>query len=260
MFACTFSNFREVHSNLHAHSSTHDLALIAYKMLELGVQFLELVLILLTSAFVGYISYRGQLIRRFTWSDSRIERVVIRRRDRVELVIVASSTGDGQSHQASSDHIDLIVDGVMVVAKLHSYGQETNCSERWIVVRKFQLVCRYLLQDESIEGDIAIESSDDVVAISVREWKCSKSNGRSAMSIGIASDVQPVSAPSFAITKRLEQTIDEPFNVTLCIVAFVCSDFIPCWRQPSEIKRGAANELVPTYFFGVGESGCAQLL
>ena len=57
------------------------------------------------------------LHRSCTLEDSG-ERIIIGRRNRIELVIVASSASQRETHEGSADRIDLFVDDV----HLHFYG------------------------------------------------------------------------------------------------------------------------------------------
>ena len=68
----------------------------------------------------------GASSNRVTAGKRRIQSVVIRRGDRIKLVIVTTGTGDCQAQQSPADDIDLIVDQIMDAAILHSDCQKTE--------------------------------------------------------------------------------------------------------------------------------------
>ena len=114
---------------------------------------------------------------------------------------MASCAGDGQPHKSPGDDIDSVIDGVVVVAKLHSDGQEPQCCEARIVLGSVQLVGGNLLDDELVHGQVPFESADHVVTVGVREREARKSDRRTAVRIGIASDIQPVFPPSLGVAR-----------------------------------------------------------
>ena len=66
-----------------------------------------------------------------------------------------------------------------------------------------------LLADEAVVGLVFIEGLDDVIAIAPRVW--AKGVVLEAIALGVAREVEPVARPAFAVVRRGEQPVDEPF-------------------------------------------------
>ena len=70
----------------------------------------------------------------FAGSKHARERVVIGRRDRIELMVVAPRAADGQAEQAATDDVDAVVDDVvLVVQESPAERQEAERGQRPLV-------------------------------------------------------------------------------------------------------------------------------
>src|SRR6266850_2485725 len=105
-----------------------------------------------------------------TAGKNSMQRVIILRRDRIKFVIVASSAGNGQTERSASDHVDAIIDNVvLVIEKTPPQRQETQCGKRMPVFSCTHLVGRNLLDQKLIVRFVVVESPHYIVAIRVGE-------------------------------------------------------------------------------------------
>ena len=73
--------------------------------------------------------------------EDAVERVVVFGRDRVELVVVAASAGDGQAQQAAGDDVDPVVDDLVLIEQEPAADrQETQGRQRSVVVAVRELI------------------------------------------------------------------------------------------------------------------------
>ena len=92
--------------------------------------------------------------------EDAVQRVVILRRDRIELVIVAARAGDRQAEEALRHDVDAVVDDVV----LHSLEPlaDREEAERGEVARVLrpggELVRRELLRDEDVVRHVVVEA------------------------------------------------------------------------------------------------------
>ena len=177
-----------------------------------------------------------------------VECVIVARRDRVELVIVASGTGDGQAHQPPADDVDPVVDHVVEVAhEPTTQGEEPHRGQRRLARTRLrrQPVGRKLLQDEPVVGQVAIEGGKDVVAIGIGPVEVGILEEDVALGVGISGDIEPVSSPAFAVSRRCEQPIDQPGVGVGRIVGFEGRDLARGGRQPDQVEGGASDQGPP---------------
>ena len=79
-----------------------------------------------------------------------------------------------------------------VVLKLSADGQESQTGQRLLVLAKVELISGKLLTQEFVEWQIVIERTNHVVAIG---------EGIRTVGTGVASHVQPMSAPALAVMR-----------------------------------------------------------
>ena len=125
--------------------------------------------------FHGRSASRLNACQRFGTVEDPRDGVVIGLRDRVELVVVASSTGDRHSQKCATRHIDLVIDHIHLelidVAVDRRFG--TDCQKArgdnqlivFIRVLGRQHVTRQLFNNEFVVWLIRIERIDDIVSI-----------------------------------------------------------------------------------------------
>ncbi len=108
-------------------------------------------------------------------SEDSGQGVVVAGGDRVELVVVASSTADRLSQEASGDGFELFVDDVhpefilvLVFEVVVSQGQEGGGDDLALLLfERFghQQVAGELFVDELVEGSIRVERLDHVIPV-----------------------------------------------------------------------------------------------
>ena len=142
----------------------------------------------------------GRLVRA---GEDAVQRVVVGRRDRVELVVVAAGARDGQPHQPARHHVDPVVDDVVrVVEEPPAERQEAHRRQRPAVVARRQQVGGELLDDELVVRHVLVERADDVVAVGVRRTGSRRSSVEDVpLGVGVAGHVEPVPAPALAVVR-----------------------------------------------------------
>ena len=157
-------------------------------------------------------------------SQEAEQRVVIGLRNGVELVVVATGASDAQPEEGGARRAQHVVEVVefrrggvirLIVPDVQSVeassdetGSPFRCEGRFGLEGRFgQFVTRELFSHELIVGLVAVEAVDDVVAVTpgVRL----RSVALVPVALGIADQIQPMSSPTLAIMRGLEQAIDE---------------------------------------------------
>ena len=154
-----------------------------------------------------------RLVARFMAAgEHAIERVVIRYRDGVVLVIVAAGTTDSQPHHTAGHHVDPVVyDVVRVVQKTPPQREETHRGQRLFVIAQFQFVGGHLLDDEPVVRQVGVEGVDHIIAISVRVGEEPRLvSGEVTLGVGVTRHVEPVTPPTLTKTRRGQHPLDEP--------------------------------------------------
>ena len=102
---------------------------------------------------------------------------------------MATGARNGQSHQSARDDVDLIINHIVRIAKLHSDRQKTERGQLFCVVSQPELVGRELFNHKTIEGQVGIERPNNVVTVRVGKRKLFKTDGRSTVRVRIPCDV-----------------------------------------------------------------------
>ena len=139
------------------------------------------------------------------------EAVVVGGRDRIELVVVAAGARERRAEEGggrSPDHIVELV-GPLVgrqhrVGRFHAIPRAAD-EEAGRGVRA-ELVTSELFTDETVVGQVGVESLDDVVA--VRPGVGAGEVGLETVGLGEARHVQPMARPFLAEPGRGEQPVD----------------------------------------------------
>ena len=97
-----------------------------------------------------------------------------------------------------------------------------------------------LFDSELIKGHVGVQRADDPIA---------KQPGPEALlvlvvtvRVGEVSEVEPEPAPTLAIARRGQQTIDHFFIRLRGVVLFKCIHLFRCRRQASQVERCATNQ------------------
>ena len=147
--------------------------------------------------------------------------VIVFLRDRVELVIMTTGTGDREAQEGLGDHIDLVVDPPhLVLADVHrrmrSLAEEIKtAAEDRLVVPVCQVspglikqVARNLFHHEPVVGQVGVERTDDVVAIAKRIGDVVVE--LVPVGLGVADQIEPVAGPPFAVARTCQEPVNEP--------------------------------------------------
>ena len=197
----------QIEAHLHPQAAPHHFIVFRGHVVVASLETPQLPLVIAT----GVVGLAGinhwQRIRHPAGGQSRVQRIVVPRGNGIELVIVASGASHGQPHQASRNDINLVVDHIVPVAVLHANGEEPQPREGRIIVLQTQLVGGDLLGDKPLVRHVGVEGADDVIPVRIRERKPRETNGTPTMSVGVAREIEPVTAPTLPVARRIEQPI-----------------------------------------------------
>ena len=138
--------------------------------------------------------------------EDAVQGVVIRRRDRIVLVVVAAGTPQGQPQKRLTHRVDGVLEGQVVIilgveAEAPGNGQKTRGRHalRIPLTRAIsgQQIPGYLLGDELEVRLVGIEGVDDVVPVAPSHRHGIV--GRLARGVGIPDHIQPMPPPTLAI-------------------------------------------------------------
>ena len=187
------------------------LHLLALAVLHLGLDLRGVLEELLVGRRIDVRAEQRLFVGLFRGGEDAVQAVVVARRDRIELVIVAARAGDSEAHEAAGNDIDAVVDDVVLVAKkTTAEREEAHRGERRFVVAERELVGGELLHEKLVERLVVVERADDVVAIRVGKRKAALGIAHEvALRVGVARDIEPEAAPAFAVARRGEKTIHD---------------------------------------------------
>ena len=187
---------------------------------------------------------RRQLLRLLARIKDRVQRVVFGRRQRVELVVVATGAGHREALGAAHDHVDAVVDDVRrAVQEATAERQEAERGEVAVILRVFgDLVGGDLQAQELVVGQVLVESVYDPVAISVGVRVTTFFQEDVTLRVGVAGDVEPVAGPAFAEGRRGEEPIDQFLGGLRVLVVDVGGDLIGGRIKAPEGERQATDD------------------
>ena len=186
---------------------------------------------------------QGELGRLDRAGEDAIKRVVVFGGNRVELVVMAASTGDGQAQQSTGDDVDPVVDDlVLIEQEAPADGQETQSGQRPVVAAARELIGRDLLDEELVVTEVGVERGDHVIAVGVGVGVAAILREDVTLGVGVAGDVEPVPAPTLAIPWRSQQTIDQPVECVGAVVRLERVDLLGRRRDAPQVDRCAANQ------------------
>ena len=196
-------------------------------------------------------------------AEDRLQTVVVALRDRIELVIVATGTSQREPQKDTAGRVGPIGQALVVELlpvhvrfvnlRTQRVQARANASLEMrelflghrIAARQRQvigpnLVARDLFLHEPIVWLVVVEALDDVVAIAPGIAKIHV--GLIATAVGVASHVEPVAAPTFAIVGRRQQLVDQLGQRVARVVGDELFDFLDRRRQPHQVEIEATNE------------------
>ena len=199
--------------------------------------------------FVGLLGAREGLDRRellglLARVEDRVERVIFGRRHWVELVVVAAGAGHREALGATHDDIDAVVDDVRgAVEEAASEGQEAERGEVTVVFGVLgDLVCGDLQTQELVVGSIVVEGVHHPVAIGVGVRVASFFLEDVPFGVGVAGDIQPVSCPALAESRRSQQAVDELLGRLRIFVGHVRCDLLGGRVESPERERETTDD------------------
>ena len=169
-------------------------------------------------------------------------------------MIVAARAGERESQKSASGHVDLIINDVGqhlflvgVAGAPFADGHDAGGNHfAWIepgrLIRR-QNVTGDLLPDELVIRQIAVEGVYDPVAIPIRLGHVRFSADAARIErVGVANDIEPVSAPTLAVMRRGQQSVHDFGESIRRIVREKRFDFPGRRRQANQIERRAPNQ------------------
>ena len=145
-------------------------------------------------------------------------------------MIVASRATDGKPHRAARDHINPVVnDVVLIFQKPPAQRQETQRRERTFIFAGCEPVGGDLFNQKLVVRFVLVESADDIIAVGVRKSKASLlAANEITLGVSVTRHIQPVSSPAFAIMGRCQQSIHQQ---RVCIRATIFHEGFNLFRR-----------------------------
>src|SRR5262249_53903897 len=144
--------------------------------------------------------------------EHAIEAIIILLGDGIVFMIMAAGTGDGKAKKPACCGIDLVIYLIVRIVieetaeGQEAEGRETPAREFWVNQIGGELVLNKL-----VKGQVLIEGADHIipVGISVGAQSIFAICQNEIFRIGVASDVEPMSAPAFAVAGGGEEPFDD---------------------------------------------------
>ena len=178
--------------------------------------------------------------------EDAVEGVIIFGGDGVEFVIVAACAGDRHGEEAFADGIDAIVDDIVGISEAFADGEEAEGGEARVVWGDVgEFIGGELFDDELVVGFVVVEGFDDIVAVgpsvgvTVIHFAVISFT---ANGIGVASGIEPVAAPAFAVGWGSEEAIDDAGEGLWGDIGDEVADFLWGRGEAGEVVSGAAEE------------------
>ena len=177
--------------------------------------------------------------------EDSVERVVIGRRDGIELVVVAAGALDGEPHEAAGGHVDPVIDDVrLIVEKPATQGQKPHGGQGLAIRLGGHLVSGQLLDNEPVVRQIAVEGVHHPVSVGVAVGVATLLLKDVALAVGITGHIEPMPSPALTVGVRGEQSIHHPRVSLLGAVFQEGFHFFRRRRQAGQIVGRAAQQRV----------------
>ena len=191
----------------------------------------------------------------FDAGEKRLEAVIVGRRDRVELVVVAAGAGDRQAEEDRADRAGdfgqfrLAADLRIDIPRDHLArpGAAESGGDQRFVISRFGLVAGQLEGDEPVVGEVFLEGPDHPIAVSPGVGPLGVEF--EPVRVGMMGQVEPVLGLAFAILGRSEQAVDDPLEGVGPVVLEEPVDIGRTRRQAGQVGRDPAN---PGHAVGLG--------
>ncbi len=185
-------------------------------------------------------------------------------RNRIELVVVAGGAADGQPEEHGAGRIGAVLD----VLKADLFFNDAVLIRRRVVPdesggdalverRIRQQIAGELLDGKPIERQIAVERSDDPVAI--RPDAAAVVVVVQAVGVPVPRRIEPIARAMLTVMRRRQQPVD---HLRVRIRRRVCDerrDVFGLRRQSRQIQRHAPNQRTPIRFGVRREARCLDL-
>ncbi|EDY18868.1 hypothetical protein CfE428DRAFT_3526 [Chthoniobacter flavus Ellin428] len=188
--------------------------------------------------------------------EHRRDRIVVRLRDRIELVIVTTRAAKRETEERARrgahhvmQFIRALLGGEHRIGTLHRIVRAPhNEPGRRIHSKR---IASQLLPHEAIVGHIIIEGANNVVAIRPRVRP--RPVHFETVALGEPHHIQPVSRPALAVVRERQQALHELFVSLGIRVGNERLDFFRRRRQPQKIETQPANQRAPIRLRRKGE-------
>ena len=199
-------------------------------------------------------AHRAQAVERLRAAQDAGQRIVISRRHRIELVVVAARAGDGQPEERPPDDFNLLVNHVHaeqlalgLLQCLRAQRQKARGHDPRVPLRSRarQQITGNLLPDELVVRQVEVERADDPVAVTPRVVPGHVAG--LAVGLGVARQVQPVPAPAFAEVRGSEQFVHQNGDGGSVLAGGGAGpdkglNFLGRWRQADEVVMQPADK------------------
>ena len=170
-------------------------------------------------------------------AEDTVQRIIIRRRNGVVLVVMTARAGDREPHQPARGDVDAVVENIVNVAREpRAKCEKTKRSQRRLVVAVVQTVGGELLDDELVKRLVVIQRANDIIAIRPRPREGFFLEKNVALVVRVAGNIEPMPRPMLAVARRGEKFCQCGIRIAECGIGF--------WREAREREMGAAVQHV----------------
>ena len=194
----------------------------------------------------GHLDLRAVLRHRRQIVEKRQQAVVVLLSYRIDLMVVAARTVDRQAQESLADGgqqiVELVVPRQQPVRRFvvpDAQPVKAGRNDR-IGTRRRQFVARQLLADELIIRLVVVQRADDVIAIS--PGMRLDAVALEAVRLRETDQVEPVSRPTLAVVRRVQQVVDDLSESLRRIVRQKLRDRFGRRRQSSQIEICPAQQ------------------
>ena len=174
------------------------------------VQLRHFRLIRLKGRFVGRFADHRLVLGLHRVVEDGIQRIIVLRRDRVRLVIVATRAGHRARKEAAGHHVHAVVDRFHLPSAQPD-GEKSQCCEVRVIRPIHQMVRGDLELHEALVRQIRIKGLDQPIAVGVGEGIAVVLVEMVATGVGVSGHIHPVPGPALAIGRAGQELVDQGF-------------------------------------------------